>query len=136
MRRAVLDTNLYVDWLNRGRHEELLVGRGLLRFLSAVVYMELAAGAGTAAARKALTQLAAGYAAGNRIAALSPDGFARAGRVLCALRAAGRDVARASFLDDVLIAVTARSLGATVYTADADFEAIRRVEDFDLVIVR
>jgi predicted nucleic acid-binding protein len=37
---------------------------------------------------------------------------------------------------DVLIALTARAIGATVYTSDAaDFEAIRRVERFKLEIV-
>jgi predicted nucleic acid-binding protein len=49
---------------------------------------------------------------------------------------AGREVRRASLVNDVLIALTARSLGATLYTADGeDFKAIRRVRDFALQVV-
>jgi predicted nucleic acid-binding protein len=59
-----------------------------------------------------------------------------AGLVLRALRMAGREVRRASLVNDVLIALTARTTGATLYTAAAeDFEAIRQVRDFPLAIV-
>jgi predicted nucleic acid-binding protein len=45
-------------------------------------------------------------------------------------------VRRAALVNDVLIALTARSIGATLYTADrGDFEAIRRVRDFALEVV-
>lgn len=39
---------------------------------------------------------------------------------------------RASLVNDVLIALSARSLGATVLTADKDHDAIRAVLDFKL----
>ena len=35
MTKVLLDTNIYVDWLNQGRHAELLVGQGFVRYLSA-----------------------------------------------------------------------------------------------------
>jgi len=44
-------------------------------------------------------------------------------------------VRRSSLVGDVLIAHTARSLGASVVTADRDYEAIRSVLDFDLEVV-
>jgi predicted nucleic acid-binding protein len=69
-RKVVLDTNLYIDWMNRGLRE-----------------------------------------------------------------AAGREVRRASLVGDVLIAHTARSLGASLVTAGRDYEAIRSVLDFDLEVV-
>jgi hypothetical protein len=28
MRRLVIDTSVYVDWINRGRHEDVLFDRG------------------------------------------------------------------------------------------------------------
>ena len=45
MRRVVIDTNLYVDWLNVGRHEEVLFQRDAVKYLSAVVMLELYLGA-------------------------------------------------------------------------------------------
>jgi predicted nucleic acid-binding protein len=63
--------------------------------------------------------------------------FDEAGLVLRALRLAGREIRRASLVNDVLIALTARSIGAMLYTADAeDFESIRQVRDFSLAVVR
>jgi predicted nucleic acid-binding protein len=44
----------------------------------------------------------------------------------------GREIRRASLVHDVLIAHTARALGATLFTADTDYEAIKTVLDFDL----
>jgi predicted nucleic acid-binding protein len=48
------------------------------------------------------------------------------------LREGGREIRRASLVDDVLIALTARSIGATMFTADEDYEVIRSVVDFKL----
>ncbi len=44
MRRLVIDTNLYIDWLNAGRHEAALFQRDAVKYLSAVVMLELYAG--------------------------------------------------------------------------------------------
>ena len=136
MTRVVLDTNLYVGWLNRGLHSEFFLGRGYVRYLSAVVVMELRAGVSTPKAGRALDQLSRGYRVGGRLVAPSAQLFHRAGGVLRRLRFAGREVRRASLVHDVLIALTARAIGATVYTSDsADFEAIRQVERFELEVV-
>jgi predicted nucleic acid-binding protein len=54
------------------------------------------------------------------------------GRTLQRLREAGREVRRASLVNDVLIALSARSIGATLLTADADYEAIGAMVDFKL----
>ena len=45
MQRVVVDTNIYIDWLNEGRHEGVLFQREAVKHLSAVVLMELLAGA-------------------------------------------------------------------------------------------
>ena len=37
MTKLLLDTNLYVGWLNHGQHEALMVGPGFVRYLSSVV---------------------------------------------------------------------------------------------------
>jgi predicted nucleic acid-binding protein len=51
--------------------------------------------------------------------------------VLRELRAKGRETRRASLVHDVLIALTAREIGATVITGDvSDFEVIYELVDF------
>ncbi len=136
MTKVVLDTGLYVDWFNEGRHEGIVVGPGFVRYLSSVVQMELRAGAVTRNARRLLDQVIRAYVAADRVVAPSPAVFDEAGLVLQALRLAGREVRRASLVNDVLIALTARATGATVYTANqGDFVAIRRVREFALQLV-
>jgi predicted nucleic acid-binding protein len=134
-RKVVLDTNLYIDWMNRGLREAFMIGPGFLRYLSAVVQMELRVGARTLPARRAVDQILRAYRTAGRLVA--PDGqlFDSAGRTLRALREKGREVRRSSLVNDVLIAHTARSLGATVVTADRDYEEIASVLEFDLEVV-
>ena len=136
MTKLLLDTNLYVGWLNHGLHQAVVLGPGFVRYLSSVVQMELRAGAATRPARRLLDQLVRAHAASTRLVAPSTTVFDQAGLVLRALRLGGREVRQASLVNDVLIALTARSHGATVYTRDAnDFEAIRRVRNFSLFTV-
>ena len=62
-----------------------------------------------------------------------PPNLTKPDLALRALRLAGREIRRASLVNDVLIALTARRLGATVCTGNTDdFEAIRRVRNFSL----
>jgi predicted nucleic acid-binding protein len=133
VKKVVLDTNVYIDWINRGLREELMLGAGTLRHLSAVVVMELRAGARSRRDRAAIDRLVRAYASCDRLLAPSRWVFDRAGSALRQLRLAGRDVRAASFVHDVLIALGAREVGATVVTANVDdFEAIRRVVPFSL----
>ena len=134
-RKVVLDTNLYVDWMNRGLREAFMIGPGFVRYLSAVVQMELRVGARTLPARRAIDQLLRAYRSAGRVAAPDAQLFDSAGRTLRALHEAGRKVRRSSLVADVLIAHTARSLGASLVTADRDYEAIRSVLDFELEVV-
>jgi predicted nucleic acid-binding protein len=136
LRRAVLDTNIYVDWLNTGLHADLVLGRGLARYLSAVVAMELRVGATTRAAQRALDALVRAYSTAGRLVVPRAEVFLLAGAVLPRLRSGGREIRKASLVNDTLIALTCRQLGATLFTADrSDFEAIRTVQDFALEVV-
>jgi predicted nucleic acid-binding protein len=131
VKKIVLDTNVYIDWLNRGLHETVMLGPGLVRYLSAVVVMELRAGVSRRASRDAVDALTRGYRSAGRLVAPSSEVFERAGAVLRKLKLAGHNVRDASLCNDVLIALTARSIGATVVTANAaDFAAIQQVEPF------
>jgi hypothetical protein len=44
MERVIFDPDLYIDWLQEGLREELLLARMFLRHMSAVVLLELRAG--------------------------------------------------------------------------------------------
>jgi len=44
MQRVVIDTNVYIDWINEGQYEAVLFQRDSVKYLSAVVIMELSAG--------------------------------------------------------------------------------------------
>ncbi len=136
MTRVVFDTNLYIDWLNAGLHEDLMLGRGRIRYLSAVVLMELRAGATTRRAERALDQVMRAYASAGRLVAPTPGTYDRAGALLRTLRRQGGEVRHASFVNDVLIALTARAMGAVIYTRDADdFRAIGAAAGLPLAVV-
>ena len=131
MKKVLLDTNVCTDWLNRGDHEAVMVGPGFLRYLSVVVVMELRAGVSNRASRDAVDALTRAYRSASRLVSPSSEVFERAGAVLRKLKFAGRNVRDASLCGDVLIALTARSIGATVVTSNvSDFAAIQRLEEF------
>ena len=114
-RKVVLDTNVYIDWMNRGLREAFMIGPGFVRYLSAVVQMELRVGARTLPARRAVDQLLRAYRTAGRVVAPDARLFDSAGRTLRALQEEGREV--------------------RLVTADRDYEAIRSAFDFDLEVV-
>jgi predicted nucleic acid-binding protein len=131
--KLILDTNIYIDWFARGMHEALVEGPDFVRYLSSVVQMELRTETMTRQARQLLDQLVRTHAASGRLVAPSPAQFDEAGLALQALRLAGREIRHASLINHLLIALTARQIGATVYTRDLeDFEVMRCVRDFSL----
>ena len=138
MRRVVIDTNVYVDWINSGRHEEVLFERETVKYLSAVVLMELRAGAFSERDRRLLQRLQTAFERAGRVLTPSRSVFAEAGDALRQLQAdRGYKIgASHSIANDVLIALSARSIGASVVTQNGrDYRAIRAVRPFRLAIV-
>ena len=138
MRRLVIDTNVYVDWINAGRHGDVLFEAGAVKYLSAVVLMELRAGAFAASDRRLVRRLQAAFEKAGRI--LVPTGavFDEAGETLRRLQAErGYDLAAShSIANDVLIALSARACGAVVVTQnERDFRAIQAIRPFALEVV-
>jgi len=137
MRRVVIDTNVYVDWINRGQHEEVLFQRETVKYLSAVVLMELRAGAFSQRDRRRLQGLETAFERAGRILLPSRTVFAEAGSALRRLQAdrSYHIAASHSIANDVLIALSARSIGATVVTQnERDYRAIQAVRAFRLLI--
>lgn len=130
--RVVHDTNVWIDWLRRRARSELLTGPGFIREVSSVVIMELRAGARSKDDRRAVDALMKA----PRLIVPSARMWLELGQVLFDLRRSGFDVSSASFVNDVLIALSCRHAGATLLTANAgDFGAIARVVDFEFRVV-
>jgi predicted nucleic acid-binding protein len=138
MRRLVIDSGVYIDWLSSRRHEDVLFGRGNVKYLSAVVLMELRAGAFSVRDRRLLKRLETTFLGAGRILAPTVAVFAQAGEVLRRLQSdRGYNVERShSIVNDVLIALSARSIGAAVATQnERDFRAIQTIRSFSLELV-
>lgn len=139
MRRVVIDTNLYIDWLNEGRHEDVLFQRDAVKYLSTVVVLELYAGAFSPRDRRVLRSIVAAFARAERLLVPSGTVWEDAGHVLRALQTSRGSVGAGypSLVNDVLIALSARAIGATVTTSnERDFAAICRVRPFKLAIIQ
>lgn len=137
MERIVIDTNVYVDWLNEGQHEAILLQREAVKYLSAVVLMELSAGAFSARDRRLVREVTSAFAKVDRILLPTVTIYEEAGDVLRRLQESrGYTVASAyGLVNDVLIALSARSIGATVITQnERDFVAIQTIRPFKLAL--
>ena len=128
-RKILLDTNVFIDYLRLGRHADWVTGGAhrAIRFLSSVVLMELRLGADTLPSRRAVDRLKGAFPA-HRVIAPAPDLFERAGVVFRALHGDGRGLRdRLGVVNDLLIALSAWRIGATVVTANVDeFSRIQR----------
>lgn len=139
MLKVVPDTSVLIDWLNAQRHETHLFSRESVKYLSSVVLMELYAGAFSARDRRQVDRIEQAFQRVGRILPPSPKTFAAAGQLLQRLQWQAGETGRkkAGFSHDVLIALSARQIGATVLTTNArDFEKIRTLVPFALHIIR
>lgn len=123
--KVVYDTCLYIDLLRSGDRLSLFRDRNHIRYLSPIVVMELMAGARTPKQRKIVDQLIAPYSKAKRLLFLSPSLYYKAGECLAKLPA--QQVPKKGFSHDLLIALSALSIGATLFTSNKDdFARIRR----------
>lgn len=139
MRRVVIDTNIYIDWFNAGRHEDVLFQRDAVKHLSAVVLMELRAGAFALRDRRLVQRVETAFARAGRILVPSRAVFVEAGDALRRLQTnrGFRLETTHSIVNDVLIALSARSIGATIVTQnEGHYRAIQAVRPFQLVVIR
>jgi len=124
---VVFDTNVYIAFIRDLSHSSELFQHGTTKYLSAVVLMELWAGARTRAAERVVERLQRPYAGANRVITLRPSQYIAVGQFLAALPPRHAELRRsAGFLDDVQIAFTAVHLGAVLFTEDAKHYGIIR----------
>jgi predicted nucleic acid-binding protein len=116
--KILLDTNVFIGYLRSGLYPEWVLGRvsHTIRFLSAIVLMELRFGADTPRRKRAVDSIQRAFPAG-RLIAPTPLVFEQAGRLFRTLHGDGAGLHdRLGPLNDLLIALTAKQIGATVVT--------------------
>jgi predicted nucleic acid-binding protein len=125
--KVLLDTNVFIDYLRADLYADWVFGgvSNTIRFLSSVVLMELRLGADTSRRRRAVDRIQAAFPTGRLIVPL-PILFDHAGRLFRALHGDGSGLDnRLGAVNDLLIALTARQMGATVVTSNIeDFKRI------------
>jgi len=117
-----LDTNVFIGYLRAGLHAEWVFGRvsHTVRFLSAIVLIELRFGADTPRRKRAVDGIQRAFPPG-RVIAPTPPVFEHAGRVFRTLHGDGAGLRdRLGPLNDLLIALTAKQIGAIVVTNNLD----------------
>jgi predicted nucleic acid-binding protein len=117
---VLLDTNVFIDYLRADLHAHWIFGGvgNTIRFLSAVVLMELRLGADTRRRKRAVDRIQTAFPTSRLIAPLPPM-FDHAGRLFRALYGDGSGLAdRLGPMNDLLIALTARQMGATLVTSN------------------
>jgi predicted nucleic acid-binding protein len=120
--KVLLDTNVFIGYLRAGLHAEWVFGRmnNTIRFLSAIVLMELRFGADTPRRKRAVDGIQRAFPPGRVIAPTSSV-FEHAGRVFRTLYGDGAGLQdRLGPLNDLLIALTAKQIGAIVVTNNLD----------------
>lgn len=125
--KVMFDTNIYISFIRNRSHGAELERRGTIKYVSAIVLMELWAGARTKKAERLLSQLQKPYESADRIVTLSSQHYIIVGQFFSDLALKYRGLCKKSdFVNDVQIALTALSIGATLYTENViHFEIIR-----------
>jgi predicted nucleic acid-binding protein len=129
---AILDTSVYIDNLRSGRFKQEILDLKFVIRCSAVVLAELSRGARSRPMRRFVDDLAKNL----RVIAPNEREWIQSGHLLNRIITSKRyDINKTRELHfDVLIALTARRIGAYLITCNVDdFTAIREVLDFNLV---
>ncbi len=129
---AILDTSVYIDNLRSGRFKQEILDLKFVVRLSAVVLAELSRSARSREMKRFVDDLAKNL----RIIAPNEREWIQSGRIVNRLVAAkGFDIHKTREIHfDVLIALTARRIGAYLVTRNVDdFTAVREFLDFNLV---
>ena len=138
MKLIFIDTNIFIDrFSNPDLYKEIFLSEGFV-YLSSVVLMELRAGAHTKESINAISEIGDFFRKVDRIAIPTMRDFEWAGEILSELQSVkGYNIKKcASITNDCLIAVSARSIGAVLYTQNKkDFQALRDVFDFKVSFI-
>ncbi|OGL39809.1 MAG: hypothetical protein A3C43_12280 [Candidatus Schekmanbacteria bacterium RIFCSPHIGHO2_02_FULL_38_11] len=136
--KVIVDTDIYIDYFNKGTHEEIFLRDGYFKYLAPIIITELLAGCKRDEERKIIEKLRYISEKSNRIVLHPLQDYITAGNILNTLkRKMGYDVKKsASLTNDVFIAISAWKIGAILFTKNGkDFKAIQSYIPFKLEIV-
>jgi predicted nucleic acid-binding protein len=140
MAKHLIDSDLYIDFLQTGRfHVEIAriyAEHTPEVYFSSVVIEELLAGAISFPERRHVETLYAPFERAGRVVTPTHESWKEAGNLLARIFQ-GQPSARSklpSLVADCLVALSARAIGAIVYTRNRrDFTLIQRFRRFSLV---
>jgi predicted nucleic acid-binding protein len=140
--KHLIDTDLYIDLIHSGATlpliQELYDRDAPGIYFSSVVVQELLAGARTLAGRSRIEILYQPFERVGRIVTPNHNHWRDAGRVLAEVLHDRPDLKNKlpALVNDCLLALSARTLGATVYTRNRDdFALLKSKRPFSLVVV-
>ncbi len=135
--KVIFDTSIYIPFINDGiiyPSFELKIGRPSI-YLSSVVIEELYAGALDNSSVRLLDRMYDIFESLGRIVVPEASDWQRAGKVIAKMgqKYGFEDVYRSRLTNDVLIAISARQIGAFISTQnEKDFLRIKEFVDFKL----
>jgi predicted nucleic acid-binding protein len=141
--KYLIDSDLYIELLRTGKYNdviaEIYAREAPHIYFSAVVAEELYCGVVSEAGRKNVETLIAPFEKTGRIVTPGYAVWKEAGSVLSVLRKEKPHLKSKlpHMVNDALIAMSARSIGAAVVTLNAsDFDAIKSVRSFSSITIR
>ena len=142
MAKHLIDTDLYIDLIQSGLTLPLI--RELYSkdapgiYFSSVVAQELLAGASSAAARRRVETLYRPFEKVGRVITPNHNQWKDAGGILAKVLHDRPNLKSKlpALVNDCLVALSARSLGATLYTRNRDnFLLLQSIRSFSLVVI-
>ncbi len=137
MSKYIIDTDLYIELIRTGRYHDIIAEVYAHEtpniYFSSVVAQELLSGVLSEKGKKNVETLFRPFEKAGRIVTPGYTVWKEAGEALSILRRKKPQLKSklSRMVNDTLIAMSARSIGATVITSNsADFEAIRSARNF------
>ena len=140
--KYIIDTDLYIELLRSGQYHDIIADIYIREthyiYFSSVVAQELLSGVVSETGRKYVETILSPFEKTGRMVTPGYSVWKEAGVILSELRKEKPDLKTklSQMINDTLIAMSARSIGATVVTLNSsDFEAIKTVRNFSYVTV-
>lgn len=142
MAKHLIDTDLYIDLIQSGTSlpvlRELYDKEAPGIYFSSVVAQELLAGARTLAGRRHVETLLRPFEKAGRVVTPTHRDWKEAGNILARILDLRPDLKSKlpALVNDSLLALSARAIGARLYTRNRDdFMLLQKVRHFSLIVV-
>lgn len=140
--KYIIDSDLYIELLRTGRYHDIIAEIYTREtpniYFSSVVAQELFSGIINETGRKNVEAIVTPFEKTGRIVTPGYAAWKETGHILSKLRAQQPHLKSklSQMTNDTLIAVSAKSIGATVVTLNSsDFEAIQSVRNFSYITI-